>query len=127
VTTPAGGINAFFLQIGDSVASAPITITLSDGEIITAVNSSPINSPTYFAIAISHDITSFSISTGQGNVFLDEMYYAASSLAQDGGTGDGGNGGDTSQTSEAATILMMGGGLLALLGSRRKWIARFAA
>ncbi|HWF46994.1 MAG TPA: hypothetical protein VG168_08315, partial [Bryobacteraceae bacterium] len=127
VTTPTGGINAFFIQIGDTTSGTPITVTLSDGQQITSVNSSPLDAPTFFAIAISHEITSFSISTASGSVFLDALYYGASSLTQDGGTGDGGNGGDTSQTSEAATILMMGGGLLALLGSRRKWIARFAA
>jgi len=129
VTTPVAGINAFFLQLGDSVAGAPITITLSDGEVISTVNSSPLDSPTYFAIAISHDITSFSITTGAGSVFLDEMYYGASSLAQDGNGGNGGGGDDgtTSPTSEAATFLMIGGGLLALLGSRRKWVARYAA
>jgi hypothetical protein len=123
VTTPTGGINAFFIQIGDSSSGAPITVTLSDGEQITSVNSNPLDAPTFFAIAISHDITSFSISTSSGSVFLDALYYGASSLTQDGGTGDGG---DTSQTSEAATVLMIGGGLLALLGSRRKWITRFA-
>lgn len=127
VATPTGGINAFFIQIGDSTSSAPITITLSDGEQITSVNSSLIDSPTFFAIAISHDITSFSISSSSasGNVFLDALYYGTTNLAQDGGSGDG-SGSDPSQTPEAATILMIGGGLLALFGSRRKWVARFA-
>jgi hypothetical protein len=125
VTTPVGGINAFFIQIGDTTSAAPITITLSDGSQITSVNSNPIDSPTFFAIAISHDITSFSISSASGSVFLDALYYGASSLTQD---GDGsGSGSDSSQTPEAATLLMIGGGLLALFGSRRKWIAPIAA
>jgi hypothetical protein len=127
VTTPAGGINAFLIEVGASTSPSPVTIALSDGEMITSVNSSELDAPTFFAISISHEITSFSISTASGNVFLDDLFYGASSLTQDGGTGDGGTGGDTSQTSEAATVLMIGGGLLALLGSRRKWVARFAA
>ncbi|MGC2662190.1 MAG: PEP-CTERM sorting domain-containing protein [Bryobacteraceae bacterium] len=130
VTTPVSGINAFFIQLGDSVAGAPITVTLSDGETISSVNSQSLNSPTYFGISISHDITSFSVSTTSGNIFLDEMYSGVSTLAQDSGSGDGsgdgsgsGDSGDPSATPEAATILLIGGGLLALVGSRRKWVA----
>lgn len=126
VTTPPGGINAFLIDVGASTSPSPITIALSDGEVITSVNSTELDAPTFFAISISHEITSFSISTASGNVFLDDMFYGASSLAQD-GTGGTGGGDTTSPTSEAATVLMIGGGLLALLGSRRKWVARFAA
>jgi hypothetical protein len=129
VTTPAGGINAFFVQIGDSAAGAPITLTLSDGQTISSVNSTSINAPTFFAISISHDITSFSISTGSGQVFLDALYYGASSLAQDSNGGNGATGGETdpSSASEVATIVMIGGGLLALLSYRRKWVAQLTA
>jgi hypothetical protein len=126
VATPVGGINAFFVQIGDSVSGAAVTLTLSDGETISSVNASPINAPTFFAISISHDITSFSISTGSGQVFLDALYFGSSSLTQD-SNGGGGGGTDPAPAAEVATLTMIGSGLLALFGTRRKWVAHLTA
>jgi len=102
VTAPSGGANALFLGIG-STGNTPLTITLSDGETFPGL------SPGLFGFSLSHPITGLTLSTTSGSQpVIDDFWYGNSSLSQD------------APTVEAATYLLMGGGLLVLIGARRK-------
>lgn len=102
VAAPSGGVNAVLLSIG-STPSAPLTLTLSDGEIFSGLSSG------LFGLSISHDITWLRLSTTSGSTaVIDDFWYGASSLPQD------------SPTAEGATFILLGGGLLILAGAQRK-------
>jgi hypothetical protein len=111
VATPVDGKNAIFLSVGTS-GGTPITLALSDGQSFT-VNTS------LFGFTLSHDITSFLLTTSPGSqVYINDLAYGASSLTQDVGDTPPP---DTSATPEGATVALIGGGLLVLFGSRKKW------
>ena len=116
ITMPAGGENALLLEAGTassmngSEAHAPITIKLSDGESFTPAAG-------IWAISISHDVSWLTISTTSSYYpVLADLRFASSTLAQDAQT-------EASPTVEAATFALIGGGLLILIGGRRKFFA----
>jgi hypothetical protein len=106
-----------------STSSGTLTISLSDGETFSSGTSSLATPPTFFAIALSQEITSFSITTTSGQVFLDNLFWGNSNLAQEVTSNDPPPT-DPAQAPEVATFLMIAGGLLLLFGSRRRWMHR---
>lgn len=110
VATPAGGENAILLGIGCTgtcAGSTPLTLTLSDGESFAI-------SAGLFGLSISHDITWLTLSTTSGSkAVIDDFWYATSSEAQ-----------DPPATIEGATAVLISGGLLLILGFRRKLAKR---
>lgn len=116
IAPPGSGVNAFLLGIGTFGGSAPITITLSDGESIIVSPTTP-GVTTLLGLSVSHPITSIILSTASGTYpVLDDFWYGNSNLTQDpAGTAD---------APEAATIVLMGGGLLIFFGARRKLLVK---
>ncbi len=112
IAPPAGGENAVFLYI---VSSGTITVALSDGSSLSGGSG-------FFGFSLSHPVTSISVTTTSGQVFVGDFDYGTSSLTQDANTGGGG----ASPTPEAATFLLTCGGLCLLLGTGRKLSQRFA-
>ena len=106
-TMPSGGVNAVLLEVATSGGSK-ITVKLSDGESFTP-------SPGIFGLSISHDISWLTVSTTSGSEpILYDFEYGNSNLTQDQFTQA------PAPSLEATTMLMIGGGLLILVGGRRK-------
>lgn len=102
VTMPSGGENAIMLSLA-TTGNSTITLKLSDGETFTP-------SAGIFGVSISHDISWLTLSTTNGSaVIIDDFRYGNSNLTQ-----------DPAPSLEASTVLMIGGGLLVMLGGRRK-------
>ena len=106
VATPSGGENAILFHTRND---ANFTLTLSDNEVFSGLALGN------FGFSSSSEITSLTLSAVSGSVTIDDFFYATSSQPQ-----------DPPQTIEGATFALVGGGLLILLGSRRKLIAKFA-
>jgi hypothetical protein len=105
VAFSGAGQNAFLLAVG-STNNTPLGLTLSDGE--TFVLSTGV-----FGFSLSHPITSFFLTTSPtSQPVIDDFYYGVSSVPQDAPT----------NTPECATILLVLGGVLFLLGAKRKLI-----
>jgi hypothetical protein len=105
VTTPSGGENALMMWVG-STANTQVTLKLSDGESFTLSG----GSLAPFGFALSQAITSFTLSTTSGSqAFIDDLVYGNSNLAQ-----------NTSSVPEGSTFALLAGGLLVLVGSKRK-------
>ncbi|MBV8551361.1 MAG: hypothetical protein JOY54_08680 [Acidobacteriaceae bacterium] len=106
VSTPAGGENAVLLSLA-TTASTPITVTLSDGESFTPAAG-------VFGLSLSHDVTWLTISTTSGSKpVVDDLEFATSTLTQDAAQ-------QASPSAEGATFALIAGGLLILIGGRRK-------
>jgi hypothetical protein len=109
LTPPAAGLTAFMLQIGISDSTAPITITLSDGE--SFVVNPALNSSILVGFSSATPITQILLSTNNGSqVALTDFLGAV--------TNEPGTTADT-PSAEVATAFLIGGGLL-LIGARRK-------
>jgi len=110
ITMPTGGENAFLLSLA-TTASTPITVTLSDGQSFNPAAG-------VFGLSISHDINWLTVSTTSGSqAVIDDFYFGNSTLTQD----------VTQQPApvpENATFALIGGGLLILIGGRRKLFDR---
>ena len=108
VTMPSGGENAVMMSVASTAGSA-LTVKLSDGETFTPAAG-------IFGISLSHDISWLTISTGSGSeAVIDDFLYASSTIAQDASQQTG-----PLPTLEASTVAMIGGGLLILIGGRKK-------
>ena len=119
VAAPGVGTNAFLLSVG-TTNSTPITLALSDGESFSL-------SSGLFGIALSHDVTSFTLSTSGGSqVYINDFYLGASSLPQDGGGNPVNPPANPTPTPEGSSIALLTGGLLVLFGSKKKWTSGFA-
>ncbi len=104
ITMPSAGENAILLSLGTS-GSTVLSVNLSDGESFQPAAG-------VFGLSISHDISWLTISTTSGSKpLIDDFYFGSSTLAQ-----------DVTQTPavESATFALIGGGLLILIGGRRK-------
>ena len=113
ITLPSGGENAILLGLG-TVGSAPsLTIVLSDGESFNVAATA--GSTEFLGLSISHDINSLTISSSSQAV-LDDFYFGASKLAQDGNPPVG----QTPVVAEGSTLSLLGGGLLIFFAFRRK-------
>ena len=115
VTLPGSGQSAIYFDVNtianNVLTNRSLTLTLSDGESF-AISSGQ------FGVSISHPITWYAVSTTTAQAaFLEWAYFGNSSLPQDGGSGDGGA---ASQVPEAAPFALVAGGILILLGSKRK-------
>ncbi len=106
-TAAAGGLTAADLGLGISGNSAPVTITLSDGE--TFIASPTVGGILVWGFSSSTDITSFTLSTTSGTSIDLADFYAGTSTETAAET----------PTVELATAIMVGSGLV-LLGARRK-------
>ncbi|MBV9267584.1 MAG: hypothetical protein JO061_15560 [Acidobacteriaceae bacterium] len=110
IAMPGSGENAILFGVA-STPSAPVTLTLSDGEVFTVTS-------TIFGLSISHPITWASLSTASGSrPLLEDFWFGTSSEPQDSNTQS--NQG-VSATPEGATLLLVLGGSLLLFGARRK-------
>ena len=107
--TPSAGLTAFGLGLGIAGNTAPITITMSDGETFTV--SPPVNGTTFIGFSSASPITSFSLSTLNGSS-VNLTDFLASMSNEPGSTGD-------SPAAEVATALMIGSGLLFFGGCRK--------
>ena len=114
VLTPSAGNNAILVSVG-STASTPITLTLSDNESFT------LNTGGLFGMALTHPVTSLTVSTTSGSQpVINDFWFGSSSLTQDGG-GSGG----ASPVPEGRTAMLVAGGILVLFGAGRR-VARIA-
>ena len=102
IAAPAAGENAILLA-AYSTSSTPLTLTLSDGENFTLSNG-------VYGFSASHPITWLTLSTTTGSqVFVDDLYFGASSSPQ-----------DAADIPEGAPLTMLAGGLLILIGVKRR-------
>ncbi len=105
--TPTGGENALFLFV-NGTTSAPLSLTLSDGQNFSVTTGS-------FGLSLSHTVTSFFLSTAGGSpVALRDLEWGASNLPQD-------SMGSTSAVPEAGTVTLFGMGLFLISVAGRKW------
>lgn len=119
VTLPGSGQSAIYFKANTEsnnlLNNDNLTLTLSDGETFNIGSGQ-------FGVSLSHDITSFELNTSSGEApFLQWAYFGNSALPQDTETGDG------AESIEAATYLLVGGGLLVVLGAKRRFAHRAAA
>src|SRR5947209_9545886 len=111
IALPGSGENGILLGLA-SVLNAPINVTLSDGETFT------LSSNGLLGLSISHPISWVTVATTSGSqAVVSDLWFGASSLAQD---GSGSGGGNVSSTPECATLLLIAGGLFVLIGAHRK-------
>jgi len=110
VTLPTGGENAFLLGIG-SVSASIITVTLSDGETFSVAGAA--NTTEFLGLSISHDVNWVTVAS-PGQAIVNDFYFGGSKLTQDGGTGN------PPAAVEGSTLCLLGGGLLSMVGLRRK-------
>ncbi|HEX4170729.1 MAG TPA: hypothetical protein VHZ55_35160 [Bryobacteraceae bacterium] len=116
VTLPTGGENAFLLGLGATNNATSMTIALSDGETFTVAPAA--NTTSFLGVSISHDVAWITITTPT-QPLVDDFFFAGSKLSQD--TASPGN---APVAVEGSTFSLIGGGLLSLLGIRRKLTSR---
>jgi hypothetical protein len=108
-TTPSSGLKAFGLGVGLLGKSAPITLSLSDGETFTL--NPAVNGSVFLGLSSTTSITSFVLSTTSGSqVELTDFFAAASNETS----------GTPAPATEVTTAFMIGSGLL-LFVLRRKF------
>ncbi len=110
ITLPTGGENAFLLGIGSNSAST-ITVALSDGETFSVAGTG--NSTQFIGLSISHDVNWVTVAS-PGQAIVNDFYFGGSKLTQDGGTGN------PPAAVEGSTLCLIGGGLLSMVGLRRR-------
>jgi hypothetical protein len=109
ITAPTAGVTAGLLGIGITGSAAPVSITLSDGEMFT-INPN-VNGTSFFGYSSSAPITSVFVSTASGSaVVLDDLWAGVSNVPADT---------PSSPAAECATILFIAGGLV-FVGAKRK-------
>ena len=108
-TTPTAGLTAFALGIGVSENAAPVTLTLSDGEVFTF--NPTLGGSLLEGLSSATPITSFVLSTTAGSKV--ELTDFLASMSNEPGDAP------TSPAAEVATAVMIGSGLL-FFGARRK-------
>lgn len=107
-TTPAAGLTAFGLGLGEIGTASPITVTLSDGETFTA--SPAVNGTVYLGLSSQTAITSFTLQTSSGaNIELTDFFAGVSNESASA----------PAPAAEVTTAIMIGTGLL-LFGARRR-------
>ncbi|HEY3937068.1 MAG TPA: hypothetical protein VGL97_06540 [Bryobacteraceae bacterium] len=113
ITSPVGGVNAFYLGFGTTGAT-PVTITLSDNEVFTLASSN--TSVTGLWLSISHPIAWLTIASSGSPPVITGMSFGASNLTQ-----------DPTAAPETPTLLLVNGGLLVFAAARRKALLRLPA
>lgn len=112
-TTPAAGLTAFVLDLGIAGNAAPISITLSDGEVFTANPGA--GGLALLGFSSATPITSYMLATSSGSQVQLADFYAG--LSNEPAAAE--------PTAEVATALMIGSGLL-LFGGCRKVFSNLA-
>lgn len=109
--TFANPSNAFMIFF--SGAATPYTFTLSDGQVFSMTTQR-------LGFSVSHNITSMSVSsTSGGQIVVNDFYFGVSSLAQDAPQSP--DPGTPAATPEPATMMLMAGGVLVLVGAKKRW------
>ena len=114
VFTPSAGVTAATFFLGITGNTAPVTVTLSDGEHYTTTLSP--GTSTFVGFSSSTPISSVSLTTVSGSqVQLSDFYFGTSNDTST----------PTAPAAEVTTALMIGSGLL-LFGARRKVFSNFS-
>jgi hypothetical protein len=114
-TTPSAGLTAVLFGFGITGAAAPVTVTLSDGEVFTA--SPSVNGNVLLGLSSATAITSFVVTTSSGStVQLTDFFAGTSNEPADT---------PTAPAAEVTTALMIGSGLL-FFGARRRVFSNFS-
>ena len=119
IALPTGGENAFLLGLGTVGSATSITVALSDGESFNVAATAC--AVEFLGLSISHNVNSITVSASSQAV-VNDFFFANSQLAQDPATTE-----QPAPALEGSTITLLGGGLLALLGARRKLFPAGAA
>jgi len=107
-TTPAAGLTAFGIGLGEIGTASPITVTLSDGETFTA--SPGVNGAIFLGLSSQTVITSFTLTTSSGAaVELTDFFAGVSNEPASA----------PAPAAEVTTALMIGTGLF-VFGARRR-------
>ncbi len=112
ITLPSGGENAILLGLGASNGASNISVALSDGETFNVTPG--VNTTAFLGISLSHDVSWVTV-TAPTQPIVDDFFFGQSQLAQ-----DPANPGTAPTAFEGSTFSLIGGGLLSLLGIRRK-------
>jgi len=106
--TPAAGLTAFGLGLGELGTASAITVTLSDGETFTV--SPSVNGTVYLGLSSQTAITSFTLKSSSGtNIELTDFFAGVSNEPASA----------QAPAAEVTTALMIGTGLF-IFGARRR-------